>query len=221
MTRLPFSLLTACTLLFAVAMPAAATEITFTGGTATMTDGSTGTTNNSDTLWNVAYYDEAGFRVSNTGGTLNVGNYYGLGNDVMHTHWARIRGGGVTEIKVARIDGGAFGLDSFNLTSNNHPGGTASGDELTYIHASIDGVNVSYSVLLPPENWGGSATTVVLGSPFDRIKAFWFTTENYVDCFGMDKVMLEDAAPGQAPEPGTMALLGLGLAGLAALRRKT
>lgn|GEM_PF-4414502 len=212
------TLLTACALSLA-AVPAVAAEITFTGGTATFTDGTTGITNNADTLSNVAYYEEAGFRVTSEDGTLFVGNYYGLDNDVMHTHWSRNPGGGVTEVNVKRMDGLAFDLNAFNLTSNNHPGGTASGEELTYIHASVDGVHESYRVLLPPENWGGTATTVVLGPEFDRIKAFWFTTENFVDCFGMDKVMIDNIGPGQVPEPGSFALLGLALAGLAAARR--
>ncbi|HEY0064521.1 MAG TPA: PEP-CTERM sorting domain-containing protein [Telluria sp.] len=212
------SLLAACALHLCAALPAGATAVRFTGGDAVYFDGTRDVTNNVDTYYNVTYYAENGYKISNTGGVLNLGNYYGLGNDVMHTHWAR-NGGGVTEVRVARLDGAAFDLNAFDVSSNNHPGGTASGDELTYIHASVDGVHASYRVLLPPENWGGTMSTVLLGAQFDNIKAFWFTTENFVDCLGIDNLVLEDA--GQVPEPGSLALIGLAFAGLAAVRRKT
>lgn len=201
--------------------------IDFTGGTVYLNGGGTATTNGSTSYGNVDYYEEGGFRLDFLGANQStfdgfVGNYYGVGNDVIHGHWATGLGQGLTEIRVSRIDGASFDLNYFILTSNtDHGGGAASGNEQAYIHASVDGSTISYSQLLPSDNWGfsGFNPQIFLGSQFDNIKYFSFTVENIVDCFGMDNFYIDEEFV-EAPESAPIALLALGLLGLV-LRRRT
>jgi hypothetical protein len=211
--------------LLLVSAAAGAVQINFTGGTVHLLDGTTQTTNNSVVWQNVDYYEEGGFRLdfepdTATGFSTIIGNYYGGANDVIHSHWSTGDFGGVTRIIVTKIDGTAFDLNYFVLTSNTDTGGSvASGLEQARIHASTDGTTSSHSQLLPPENWGFPATQIFLGSQFDAVKAFWFTVDNAVDCFGMDNFFIDEPAPG-VPVPGTAALMALGMLGMMACRRR-
>lgn len=211
----------------AFSLPAAAAVIDFTGGIVTRLDTSTQTTNNTVTWDSVDYYEENGFRMDfipnsgSAGFASHVGNYYGVGNDVIHVHWAQGDFGGVQEVLITKIGGGAFDLNYFILTSNTMFGGApASGTEQAWIRAN-GGPNNGYTQLLPPENWGFPATQIFLGSQFDAVTSVSFFATNGVDCFGMDEFFIDEPAPPAqgVPEPWTALLLGLGLLGLVGTRR--
>jgi len=201
--------------------------IDFTGGSVYLIGGGTGTTNNSVVYQGVDYYEENGFRLDFIGPGTDpfesiVGDYYVAGNDVIHGHWDTGLYGGLTEIRVTKTDGTAFDLNYFILTSNTDAGGApASGNERTYINALQDGTNISYSMLLPPDDWGfgGVNPQVYLDNNFDGILAFTYTVANRVDCFGMDNFYIDEAPP-PAPEPSTLILFGTGLLAAARASRR-
>ncbi|MEH3139831.1 MAG: Ig-like domain-containing protein [Mycobacterium kyogaense] len=160
--------------------------VTFTGGTAYFSNGTTGTTSNRGLLQNVDYYVENGYVFDYIGGSGgDIGNYYGTGNDVIHGHW---NNGDMTSIEIRKDGGGVFDFDYFVLTSNtDQPGGPASGNEKTYVQGFLNGVATGARVLLSPEDWGFPAVSVSMGSEFNGVDKVVFTSENPgFSCFGMD-----------------------------------
>jgi hypothetical protein len=213
-------LLAAALLACGLATSAQASLITFTGGTVTHNDGSTNVTNNAINWDDVQSYEEAGFRFTFIGTdsafSSNVGDFYAVGNDVLQGHWATGNFGYLTQIRLTRADGGAFSLGGFDIVSNTDTGGgPASGNEQIFLHASTDGSSDDFAQLLPSEDSDFPATPFVPGSPFSNVRAIWFDVTGASDSFAIDN--LEANA---VPEPGSLALLGVGAFGLWATRRR-
>jgi len=193
---------------------APAAVVTFTGGTATMNNGSTFVTNGSISRDDVDFYTEAGFvldYVDGGGFSSSVGDYYGTGNDVIHGHWGLSPR--LTSIDIYKVGGGTFDLNYFVLTTNSdgHPNG-----EGASIEGFLNGVSTGTALFLPPESWGFPAVDVFLNTNFDLVDRVKIVGSDSTFCFGMDEFYIDQAAP--VPEPTAGVLLALGLGGLIALR---
>lgn len=207
---------------------ASAALIDFTGGTVTQFGGATSVTNNSFSVNDVDFYTEGGMLFDFIGPAGNpfsyhVGDYYNVGNDVIHGHWDAGPFGDMTEIRVEKLDSSAFDLNFFRITSNTSSGGgAASGNEEVYINALADGINISFSMLLPWDDWGfaGPNSQIFLGAEFDNIKAFTFTWGSSAVGFGLDHFFIDEEFRDDVPEPGVLGLLGFSLVGLSILRRR-
>lgn len=209
--------------LLATAGAAHATVIGFDGGEATLRDGSKLTTDNIHTYYDVDYYKEGGFTADFIGNTESsaaiIGNYEGAGNAIIHGHWDSGDYGDLTGIKFTKDDGATFDLNYFIITSNTQiGGGWATGQEEVYI--THDGNQDP--IKLPSVNWGTfPGSQVLLPDSYDAISSFEFHAANKVDCFGMDMFYINEPPPPGVPDGGSsLALLGLGLATLAGLRKR-
>lgn len=221
--------LTVLATVISITSGASASVVTFTGGTVTFNSGGTAVTAGDLNYQDVDFYTENGFvldYINGSGFSSNVGNYYNIGNDVIHGHW----GLGISSIDIYKEGGGTFDLNYFVLVDNTASGGgPATGAESVTIQGFLNGVATGSAFLLPPENWGFPAVNVFLDSSFDvvdRIKIIG--SQSF--CFGMDEFYINQAAPvpdpstPSIPEPSAVSLLGIGLTGLLAfgrIRRKS
>jgi hypothetical protein len=213
-----------------------AAVIDFTGGTVTQHGGATGVTNNSVGFNNVDFYEEDGFKFDFLGPAGNtfsthIGDYYGVGNDVIHGHWAAQAGSGqggtfgdMTSIRVNKIDNTAFDLNYVKITTNtNSGGGPASGTEEVYINALDAGDIVLQSVLVPPDDWGfaGPNSTMLFGPLFDGILAFSITYGSGAVGIGLDEFFIDEPPPPSAvPVPAAVWLFGTALIGFFGMSRR-
>jgi len=177
--------------------PASALIVDFDGGTATLADGTTVVTSNTNLNNNVVSYVEDGVLVEFIGLTgpsgSFIGNYYPQTldypdpNAVIHTHWSWLQ-----EVRFSMLDGSAFDLNYMDVTSNTiHGGGAADGTEDSWITAS-NGATVE----MPSSDWGWSDgfERLWFGPEFDEITYFTVTSTNAY-CFGLDNFYINEPPP--------------------------
>lgn len=170
---------------------ASAIVIGFNGGSATLQNGSIVVTDNVNTYDGVINYVENVFLVefnglSDTWGAY-IGNYYGAGNAVIHTHWDSLQ-----SVTFSMLDGSEFDLNYMDVTSNTVNGGwDADGTEDSWITAS-NGTTMK----LPSANWGSifEPQRLWLSSNFDNITSFTVTSNNAY-CFGLDNFYINEPPP--------------------------
>ena len=217
----PRGALPAIALMLALASPAQAVHISFTGGTFTSNEGWAGITANEFTISNLDNYREDEFVFNTPIGNGHAGDYYAVQNDVLHSDWSADAEGDIPAIYGYKQFAVEFDLNGFRLTTNSARNyGNAIGTERVFLHASLDGATSSYRMLMPVEDWGFPGSLIPLGAEFKGIKAFWFTADAGVG-FGIDDVYIDEAVPGTVPEPGTLALAALALAALRTRHQKT
>jgi len=147
-------------------------------------------------------YSENGFQLTTAGQFAsaqqgNSGWYFGSASLFNN------QGDGVTTL--ARINGGTFDFNSIDLAPVSTSYGA--GATISFIGNVDGGGTVTESFTL---NNSFSFQTLTF-SGFDNLDSVtWTQVYNYHQ---FDNLVLDQSAP--VPEPGTMALLGLGLAGLA------
>lgn len=192
---------------------AQATLIDFTGGTAQRCGGAGSFVTDDVTPYDfqcVDSYTENGFRFdfanNGDGFSTSVGNYFNNGTDVFHGHAP-----GLSLITLSAIDGSLFSLESFRLTTLV---------DTWSVNALSDGVNVSASQLLPEEAWGaapgqGTNPLIVLGAGFTNVKSITFT--GLTGGIGFDDFSVVKTS---VPEPTSVALLALSIAGIGFARRQ-
>ena len=221
--------------------------VTFTGGTADLESGGTIITTTTSQNYGVISYQEQSVILEYVSPTEDwsfqtVGDYYDVGNDVIHGHWTAI-----SAIEISLQNSNPFDLQYFQITSNTSVGGQpATNEENIGIQGYLNGSSVTEIYALPSVDWGAASTRdVFLPSSFNNVdKVVIFDRGvsgthtgnsscpecgNSGFCFGMDNFVFDEAVPNSLVQgngttlpvvPEANSLLFLTLALLPLFRRK-
>ena len=221
--------------------------VTFTGGTGYLESGDTIITTTTSQNYGVISYQEQSVILEYVSPTEDwsfqtVGDYYDVGNDVIHGHWTAI-----SAIEISLQNNNPFDLQYFQITSNTSVGGQpATNEENIGIQGYLNSSSVTEIYALPSVDWGAASTRdVFLPSSFNNVdKVVIFDRGisgthtgnsscpecgNSGFCFGMDNFVFDEAVPNSLVQgngttlpvvPEANSLLFLTLALLPLFRRK-
>ncbi|TVT59882.1 MAG: discoidin domain-containing protein [Sedimenticola thiotaurini] len=171
-------------------------------------------------------FDQSGLSVGYTSGVTDFDAYIALGPTHTDTfggfEW--FSNSGTSSASVTYDLGGIFSIDALALW-NEESSGIGSLDLLT----STDGVTFTSLVsgLLPTDHFAGAYSADVFN--FSAVNAQYIQFDmsgcpqpnvgSFSAC-SIGEVAFREAGAAQVPVPGTIVLLGLGIAGLGSIRRK-
>ncbi|WP_354623328.1 PEP-CTERM sorting domain-containing protein [Psychromonas sp. MME2] len=128
-----------------------------------------------------------------------------------------VNGGSLSSVKMEQTDGVLFDLNSFDFTSGYLNGGNIA-SELSVNGFDAGGNLIANSLFTVADYNQFSFTTLNLSQAFQALSYVVFDALGYRNRVGYDNIVVNESVP--VPEPSTLLVLGLGLAGVAFSRKK-